>query len=90
MDAFKFSRDDVIALAAKLDSPQLRLKPEERALLIAVFAVARENVVRVAIGPAQPEPTAADLKEQILSAFLPADGNEFVMFPARISGDPFE
>jgi hypothetical protein len=90
MEGLQFSRDEVEALAGKLDALQHVLLPDERALLVAIFSVARENVLPVAKHPVEAEPTAADLRQQILDAFLPADGSTFVMIPARISGDPLE
>jgi hypothetical protein len=90
MEALVFSRREVEALARKLDSLQHELSVDERALLVAVFAAAKERVIRIQPkGPGESEPTSADLKEQLLRAFLPAEGDEFALgFTYSITGDP--
>jgi hypothetical protein len=90
MTSLVFGRGEVKALARKLDSLQHELSDDERALLVAVFAAARDHLVLVqADGSGQPGPTSDDLAQQILNAFLPAEDGEFELVtehPMRISG----
>jgi len=85
-----FSRGEVEALARKLDSLQHELSPDERALLVDIFSAARRSVIRIQPkGPPGPEPTSADLKEQLVNAFLPADVDQFIMgYTSGITGEP--
>jgi hypothetical protein len=89
-----FRRGEVEALAGKLDSLQHELSVDERALLIDIFEAAGDRVIRIqARGSDHREPTLPDLKDQLVKAFLPAEGNEFVLEfierSARIGGEPF-
>jgi hypothetical protein len=90
MVGFEFSRSEVEALASKLDSLQHELTAHEQALLVDVFALARSHVIPVQPrGPGEPEPTSVDLKEQILEAFLPEEGTEFIFqLMDKITGEP--
>jgi hypothetical protein len=91
MVIFEFSRRDVEALARKLDSLQHELSAHERELLVRVFAAAKSRVVVIQTeGSDGQEPTLADLKELILEAFLPTDGDELMFgLTDRIGGEPF-
>jgi hypothetical protein len=84
-----FSRGEVEALAGKLASFR-ELSRDERALLVDIFAAARHSVISIQPkGPGGPEPTSADLEQQLVNAFLPADVNDFVVrFMGGITGDP--
>jgi hypothetical protein len=74
-----FTRADIDNLAQDLDkSVGSKLSDQERALLLAVFTAAGDHVsvhkaanAAGAAPPNPPEPIAASLHEQILSAFIP-------------------
>jgi hypothetical protein len=85
-----FSRGEVDALAEKLDSLRHELSPDERLLLIDIFAAAKHSVMSVQPpGPGEQEPTSADLKQQLVEAFLPHGVDHFVMrFIGSITGEP--
>jgi hypothetical protein len=80
---YEFSRKEINDLAQRLDSLSPDLSDGERALLLAIFWVAGADVSVVPAPRAQDsERTGADLKEQILKAFIPAGDNaddEFIL-----------
>jgi hypothetical protein len=81
----EFERREYEEVARKLDS----LSPRERALLLEVLSAARIHV-RLHVpeaSPDDPEPTVADLQQQILNAFIPGDGTDLVVY-SRIGHDP--
>lgn len=84
MGELEFSRAEVENLAQKLDSPQLQLSEKEKALLLAIFSAA-SNRVRPADAA---RPTLADLRGELLNAFIPDDSAaEFIInAPTNISG----
>jgi hypothetical protein len=80
MIELEFRRQDIEDLAGKLDSSQLQLSDHERALLIAIFAAARDRVRHNdAADPGKVEPTLGDLREQLLKAFIPGDAVDFIL-----------
>lgn len=86
MGELEFSRAEVENLAQKLDSPQLELSGKEKALLLAIFSAASDRV-----RPADTErPTLADLRDDLLKAFIPEDTVcEFIInAPTNISPNP--
>jgi Asp-tRNA(Asn)/Glu-tRNA(Gln) amidotransferase C subunit len=86
MASLEFSREEVENLAQKLHSVQDQLSESERALLLAVFAAAGDHV-DVVVRTGDAEPTTADLRSQIVKAFVPGDDHIYVI-PYRIGYDP--
>lgn len=78
MAELEFTRGEIDDLARKLTSPQLQLSERERALLLAIFSAACRQVQ-----PKYPEgsgePTLADLREELVKAFIPWDVSEFTI-----------
>ena len=81
MEELEFSRREVVELAGKLVRDDL--SERERALLLAIFWVAAEQV-----SPALPRASSdlTELREQLIDSFLPDTGNEFLM--RRIRNGP--
>ena len=86
MGELEFTRAEVENLAQKLDSPQLQLSAKEKALLLAIFSAA-SNRVRPADTA---RPTLADLRDELLNAFIPEDSaSEFIInAPTSIPPNP--
>lgn len=84
MGELEFSRSEVENLAQKLDSPQLQLSEKERALLLAIFSAA-SNRVRPADAA---RPTLADLRDELLNAFIPEDSAAEFIINASTSISP--
>jgi hypothetical protein len=85
MAELEFTRGEIDDLARKLTAPQLQLSERERALLLAIFSAACRQVQ-----PKYPEgsgeSTLADLREDLVKAFIPWDASEFTMVrPDRIT-----
>jgi hypothetical protein len=73
MENFEFSRQEIEDLAGQLDALGTQLTERERILLLAIFSAAGQHVAIHAPpkGSGDTEQTLADLKEQILNAFIP-------------------
>jgi hypothetical protein len=78
MSDLQFSRAEIEGLALKLASPQAGLSEREKQLLLAIFAAAR-NQVWSSEDSGEAHITLTDLREQLLNAFIPDDGAEFVI-----------
>ena len=76
MEELEFSRTEVEELAGKLVTHDL--SERERALLLAIFRAAAEQVSPV---PSRASPDLPKLREQLTNAFLPDTGNEFMICP---------
>jgi hypothetical protein len=89
MSVLRFNRAEIEGLAQKLASPQVGLAEHERLLLLAIFAAAR-NRVRSIEDSGEVGITLTDLREQLLNAFIPDDGIEFLICGSGITpiGDP--
>jgi hypothetical protein len=78
MTKLEFTRRDVENLAEKLGSPQLGLSERERVLLLAIFSAASDRVRRADVeGYGKVELTLADLREQLVRAFIPGDSTDY-------------
>jgi hypothetical protein len=76
MSELRFSRAEVEGLAQKLGSPEAGLSEREKLLLLAIFAAAR-NKVSPSEDLGEVEGRLTDLREQLLTAFIPDEGTEF-------------
>lgn len=91
-----FTEGEINDLAQSLTRNQQKLTPQERQLLLAVFAAAGDNVQLVAgpptLAPLDEEITAADLHDQLLGSFTPgvlfaaADAHSLGAHPLKIVG----
>jgi len=80
MAELEFSRREVEELARKLDSPQLQLSERERVLLLAVFSVASNQVRHSDTeSSGRTEATLANLREELVNAFIPGDASDFII-----------
>jgi hypothetical protein len=86
MIGLEFDRHEVDNLARKLDSLGKQLTEPERRLLLAIFSAARDHVA--VLRPREDQPEPADLHDQILGAFIPGDGVEFVITQHGIGHEP--
>jgi hypothetical protein len=75
MSDLQFSRAEIEGLAQKL--LQAQLSEREQQLLLAIFAVARTKVRSISADSS--EITVADLRRQLLKAFIPDDGDDFTI-----------
>ena len=76
-----FTRTEIEDLARKLASPQSQLSERERALLLAIFAAASRQVrPRHPEGSGRAEPTLANLREELVKAFIPGEAPEFTVY----------
>lgn len=82
-----FSRQDIEGLAGKLDALQSQLSGSEQALLLAIFSAARDRV-RIDLAEAGPEVTPDDLRQQLLNAFIPGDGTDFIIADIKVGPGP--
>ncbi|MGD0608487.1 MAG: hypothetical protein ABSA53_33475 [Streptosporangiaceae bacterium] len=78
MAELEFTRGEIDDLARKLTSPQLQLSERERALLLSIFSAACRQV-RPRYPEGAAEPTLADLREDLVKAFIPWDAAEFTI-----------
>jgi len=79
MAEMEFSRREIEDLAQKLDSPQSQLSGRERALLIAIFWAAGNQVRRNDERGSGKTETLHSLREELLNAFIPGDAPEFTI-----------
>jgi hypothetical protein len=88
MAELEFTRTEVEDLAQKLDAPQSQLTRRERALVLAIFSAAR-NLVRPsgAEGSVAIDATLANLREELVNAFIPGDATRFVIAAPNIIPD---
>jgi hypothetical protein len=77
MSDLQFSWAEIDGLAAKLESLQGQLSEREMQLLLAIFAAARSQVRSVSADSS--EIRVADLRRQLLKAFIPDDGQDFTI-----------
>jgi hypothetical protein len=84
MSDLQFSRAEIDGLAQKLGSLQPELSEREQQLLVAIFAAARSEV-RV-ISADSGDITVTDLRAELLKAFIPDDGSEFIIFSSPPPG----
>ncbi len=77
MSDLQFSRAEIEALAQKLDSLQAQLSEREKQLLLAIFAAAGSQVRSISADSS--EITVAVLHSQLLKAFIPDDGDDFII-----------
>jgi hypothetical protein len=77
MSDLLFSRAEIEGLAQKLDSPQAQLSDREKQLLVAIFAAAGTEVRSISADSS--DITVTDLRRQLLKAFIPDDGDDFVL-----------
>jgi hypothetical protein len=88
MTELEFSRGDIEDLAQKLDSFRSQLSEREQKLLLAIFWAASDKVRHSpADEPDTTEVTITDLREQLLNAFIPDHGTEFMMRVPDIEPD---
>lgn len=94
---YEFSLKDVEDLAQKLDDASSQLTGRERALLLAIFRAARDHLIVIPAKAPEVKPTGANLREQILNAFIPdqdkGDGSYVIgtgISSARISPEPIK
>jgi hypothetical protein len=73
-----FRRQEIEVLAQKLDSPQAQLSEREKKLLLAIFSAARSQVGS-SEDSGEVEITLTDLRGQLLNAFVPDEGIEFLV-----------
>jgi hypothetical protein len=80
MAELEFTRGEIDDLVRKLTSPQLQLSERERALLLAIFSAACRQVrPGYPEGSAAADPTLANLREDLVKAFIPWDAPEFTI-----------
>ncbi len=78
MPKLDFTREEIEELAQKLDSLQSQLSDRDRLLLLAIFAAASNQVWnKEEKGLGATEPTLADLRKELLNAFLPGNDHKF-------------
>jgi hypothetical protein len=82
-----FSRQVIEELADKLDSLQSQLSDRERELLLAIFSAARDRV-RPDHAEVGTEVTQADLRGQLLNAFIPGAGTDFIIADIKVGPGP--
>lgn len=82
MSDLQFSRAEIEDLARKLGSLQAELSERERQLLVAIFAAARIEVR--SISDDSGGAAVADLRRQLLEAFIPYSGDDFTISPHNI------
>jgi hypothetical protein len=88
MAELEFSRREVEDLAGKLDSQGSQLSRRERLLLLAIFSAASNEVRRSgAETPGQTEATLANLREELVNAFIPGDDPHFIINAIGIHPD---
>jgi hypothetical protein len=88
MAELEFTRRQVEDLARKLDSPESQLSERERALLLAIFSAASIQVrPSGAEGSGRTEATLANLREELVNAFIPGDATEFLIHDISIHPD---
>jgi hypothetical protein len=81
MAELEFTRREIEDLAGKLASPQSQFSERERALLLAIFTAAGGQVrPRHPEGSGRAEPTLANLREELVKAFIPGDAPEFTIY----------
>jgi hypothetical protein len=75
-----FRQGEIEALALKLGSPESPLSDREKQLLLAIFAAAGANVTSSdPEDSAGTEITIIDLRQQLLTAFIPDNGGELLV-----------
>jgi hypothetical protein len=79
MSDLQFSRAEIERLARKLDSQESQLTDREKQLLLAIFAAARKQVRSGEARDSGGGPTLTSLREQLGKAFMPDEGNDFVL-----------
>ena len=82
MSDLQFSRAEIEGLAQKLASQQAGLSEREMQLLLAIFAVAGTKVRSISADSGYI--AVADLRRQLLRAFIPDDGDDFTIEPLNI------
>ena len=81
MAELEFTRREIEDLARKLASPQSQLSEREQALLLAIFSAAgRQARPRYPEGSGRAELTLANLREELVKAFIPGDAPEFTIY----------
>jgi hypothetical protein len=91
MAGLKFSRNEIEQLAQKLSSPESRLTRRERRLLLAIFSAASAHVTsrhRAESPSYAASPPLAELKDQIVTAFIPGQDDQFDIGIPRIGFPP--
>ncbi len=81
MAELEFTRREIEDLARKLASPESQLSEQERALLLAIFSAAgRQARPRYPEGSGRAELTLANLREELVKAFIPGDAPEGTIY----------
>jgi len=81
MAELEFTRREIEDLARKLASPESQLSERERALLLAIFSAAgRQARPRYPEGSGRAELTLANLREELVKAFIPGDAPEGTIY----------
>jgi hypothetical protein len=83
MSELRFSIGEIQGLAEKLASPQAQLSEDEKKLLLVIFAAAR-NQVWNSEDSGRADIRITDLRDQLLKAFVPDNGSEFVIHADHI------
>jgi hypothetical protein len=89
-DIVEFSRREIERLTQKLHAKATGLDRRERELLLAIFSAASAHVAphKPAQAHGLEEPSLADLKDQLLNAFIPGGDDKFIIV-CRIGVNPF-
>ncbi len=77
MSDLLFSRAEIEGLAEKLDSPQAQLSEREKRLLVAIFAAAGNKVSSISADSG--DIIVTDLRSQLLRAFIPDEGEDYIL-----------
>ena len=90
MTQLEFHRSEIESLAEKLSQDNPQLDDRDRGLLLAIFSAASANVTprSQARIPAAAELTLAELKDQLIDAFIPGEDDEFIIV-CRIGVPPW-
>ena len=75
-ELLRFSREDIVDLAARLSQVLKDLSEGEQRLLLAILEVAAEHAYEPV--PAPPD-EVKELREQIIRSFVPEDKREFFL-----------
>ncbi len=84
----QFTRREIEGLADKLDPIQSQLTERERELLLAIFSAARDGVRPAPAGAPETAAATADLREQLLNAFIPGGGTSFIIADIKVGPGP--
>jgi hypothetical protein len=90
MAGLEFTRKEIEQLAQKLSSPEPRLSGRDRTLLLAIFSAASAHVTsrHRPESRSQAAPALADLKDQIVTAFIPGQDERYELAIPRIGFPP--